>query len=207
MKAIFLTVPRTSVLLPLLCISALPAYSQDTSKSTLQDTLTLEEAVVIARRTRHQADGYTVNLRSSDIVRGKTSSDALVFLPGVSRQGSVYRISGIDVSEIYVDGMKLTSFDELDNIPADRIDKVKVNYLAGLNQNASITGGTIEITLKRIPEGGYSGSVFRKAATPAASLPWEAMPITEVWAMPGCSSRPATARPASTTASLSTAEQ
>ena len=159
MKPILLTVLRTSVLLPLLCISALPAYPQDTSESTLKDTLTLEEAVVIARRTRHQADGYTVNLRSSDIVRGKTTSDALVFLPGVSRQGSVYRISGIDVSEIYVDGMKLTSFDELDNIPADRIDKVKVNYLAGLNQNASITGGTIEITLKRIPEGGYSGSV------------------------------------------------
>ena len=81
------------------------------------------------------------------------------FLPGVSRQGSVYRISGIDVSEIYVDGMKLTSFDELDNIPADRIDKVRVNYLAGLNQNASVSGGIIEITLKRIPEGGYSGSV------------------------------------------------
>lgn len=159
MKPILLTVLRTSVLLPLLCISAVPAYSQDTSESTLKDTLTLEEAIVIARRTRHQADGYTVNLRSSDIVRGKTTSDALVFLPGVSRQGSVYRISGIDVSEIYVDGMKLTSFDELDNIPADRIDKVKVNYLAGLNQNASITGGTIEITLKRIPEGGYSGSV------------------------------------------------
>ena len=172
MKPIFLTVLRTSVLLPLLCISALPAYPQDTSESTLQDTLTLEEATVIARRTRHQADGYTVNLRSSDIVRGKTTSDALVFLPGVSRQGSVYRISGIDVSEIYVDGMKLTSFDELDNIPADRIDKVKVN-----------------------------------AATPAASLPWEAMPITEVWAMPVCSSRPATAQPASTTVSPSTAEQ
>ena len=71
MKPILLTVLRTSVLLPLLCISDLPAYSQDTSESTLQDTLTLEEAVVIARRTRHQADGYTVNLRSSDIVRGK----------------------------------------------------------------------------------------------------------------------------------------
>ena len=159
MKPILLTVLRTSVLLPLLCISAVPAYSQDTSESTLKDTLTLEEAIVIARRTRHQADGYTVNLRSSDIVRGKTTSDALVFLPGVSRQGSVYRISGIDVSEIYVDGMKLTSFDELDNIPADRIDKVKFNYLAGLNQNASITGGTIEITLKRIPDGGYASSV------------------------------------------------
>ena len=102
MKPILLTVLRTSVLLPLLCISALPAYPQDTSESTLKDTLTLEEAVVIARRTRHQADGYIVNLRSSDIVRGKTSSDALVFLPGVSRQGSVYRISGIDVSEIYM---------------------------------------------------------------------------------------------------------
>ena len=132
MKPILLAVLRTSVLLPLLCISALPAYSQDTSESTLQDTLTLEEAVVIARRTRHQADGYTVNLRSSDIVRGKTTSDALVFLPGVSRQGSVYRISGIDVSEIYVDGMKLTSFDELDNIPGRAADAVRMLSEAGI---------------------------------------------------------------------------
>lgn len=103
----------------------------------------LKEVTVIARRTRHQADGYTVNLRSSDIVRDKSTSEALVFLPGVSRQASVYRINGVDVSEIYVDGMKLTSFSELDNIPAERIDKIKVNYLAGVSQNASVSGGTI----------------------------------------------------------------
>ena len=97
--------------------------------------------------------------------------------------------------------MKLTSFDELDNIPADRIDKVKVNYLAGLNQNASITGGTIEITLKRIPEGGYSGSVSAMGGYANYGG------LGNAWAMPVCSSRPATAQPASTTASPSTAEQ
>ena len=140
-----------------------PAFTDMVGKayvSVPQDSVEyLKEVTVIARRTRHQADGYTVSLRSSDIVRDKSASEALVFLPGVSRQASVYRINGVDVSEIYVDGMKLTSFSELDNIPAERIDKVKVNYLAGVSQNASVSGGTIEITLKRVPEGGYSGSV------------------------------------------------
>lgn len=123
------------------------------------DILSIKEATVIASRTSHHADGYTVSLRSSDIVRDKSTSEALVFLPGVSRQASVYRINGMDVSEIYVDGMKLTNFSELDNIPAERIDKIKVNYLAGVGQNASVSGGTIEITLKKVPEGGYSGSI------------------------------------------------
>ena len=39
------------------------------------------------------------------------------------------------------------------------IDKVKVNYLAGSNQNAAMTGGTIEISLRQPPQGGYYGAV------------------------------------------------
>ena len=83
----------------------------------------------------------------------------LAFLPGVSKEGDTYKINGLQASEIYVDGVKLTSKDELKNIPADMIDKVKVNYLAGVNQNATDAGGTIEITLHKPAEGGYYGSV------------------------------------------------
>lgn len=119
----------------------------------------LDEVVVIAQRTKHEANGYMINLRSSDIAKGKPSSDALMFLPGVSKESGVLKINGLAVSEIYVDGVKLTNFDELNNIPADMIDKVKVNYLAGSNQNASMTGGTIDISLRQPPKSGYYGSL------------------------------------------------
>lgn len=50
----------------------------------------LEEVNVIASRIRHNANGYTVNLRSSDIVKGKQSADALAFLPGITKEDNSY---------------------------------------------------------------------------------------------------------------------
>ena len=124
-----------------------------------ENAMMLEEVSVVASRTQHDATGYTVNLRSSEIAKGKQSSDALAFLPGVSNEDGNYKINGLPVSEIYVDGVKLASSDELKNLPADMIDKVKVKYLAGSNQNAAMTGGTIEISLRQPLQGGYYGAV------------------------------------------------
>lgn len=118
----------------------------------------LEEVSVVASRTRHNSDGYTVNLRSAAITKGKQSSDMLAFLPGVSFENGAYKINGLPVSRIYVDGVKLSSLDELRNLPADMVEKVKVNYLAGINQNAAEMGGTIEISLRQPPKGGYYGA-------------------------------------------------
>lgn len=124
-----------------------------------KDVTMLEEVNVIASRIRHNANGYTVNLRSSDIVKGKQSADALAFLPGITKEDNSYKINGLPVSEIYVDGIKLANMDELKNLPADMIERVKVNYLAGSNQNAALTGGTIDISLRQPPQGGYYGSL------------------------------------------------
>ncbi|MBQ9556296.1 MAG: outer membrane beta-barrel protein [Muribaculaceae bacterium] len=123
------------------------------------DQFALGNITIEGSRIHHDATGYTINLRSSDIVKGKQTSDALTFLPGISKEDNSYKINGLTVSEIYVDGVKLTSKDELKNIPADMIDKVKVNYLAGVKQNAADAGGTIEITLLRPSQGGYYGSL------------------------------------------------
>ena len=124
-----------------------------------EDAMMLEEVSVIASRTQHDANGYTVNLRSSEIAKGKQTSDALAFLPGVTLKDGGYEINGLPVSEIYIDGVKLASSDELKTIPADMIDRVKINYLAGSNQNAAMTGGTIHISLRQPPQGGYYGAV------------------------------------------------
>lgn len=124
-----------------------------------EDAMMLEEVSVIASRTQHDANGYTVNLRSSEIAKGKQTSDALAFLPGVTLKDGGYEINGLPVSEIYIDGVKLASSDELKTIPADMIDRVKIDYLAGSNQNAAMTGGIIHISLRQPPQGGYYGAV------------------------------------------------
>ena len=124
------------------------------------DQFALSGVTIKGSRIHHDATGYTINLRSSDIAKGKQASDMLAFLPGVSKDDGGYKINGLKVSEIYVDGVKLTSSDELKNIPADIINKVKVNYLAGVNQGAANAGGTIEITLHKPSEGSYYGSLW-----------------------------------------------
>lgn len=123
----------------------------------------LQDVIVVASRTTNNAEGYTTTLRGTDVAKGKPAADVLPFLPNISRESGNYKINGLAVSEIYVDGVKLSDISELDNIPGEMIDKVQVQYLAGADQNAALSGGTIRITLCRPPEGGFYGSVTANA--------------------------------------------
>ncbi len=119
----------------------------------------LNEVAVVASRTVNTTDGYVSSLQGADITKGKPVVDVLGMLPGISREGGGFKINGLAVSEIYIDGNKLSDKSELDNIPGEMIDKIQVRYLAGSNQSSAHSGGTIMITLRRPPEGGYYGSV------------------------------------------------
>lgn len=128
-----------------------------------QRTCELEEVTVIASRTTYNAGGYTTNLRGTDITKGKPAVDVLPFLPNISHENGNLKINGLTISEICVNGVKLSDFSELDNIPGEMIDKVQVQYVADADQNAALSGGTISITLRRPPEGGFYGSVTANA--------------------------------------------
>ena len=80
------------------------------------DQFALNNVIIEGSRIHHDATGYTINLRSSDIAKGKQASDMLAFLPGVTQKEGIYSINGLAVSEIYVDGVKLPSIDELKNL-------------------------------------------------------------------------------------------
>ncbi len=123
----------------------------------------LAEVTVIASRTTNTAEGYITSLRGTNIAKGKPITDVLGFLPNISRENGNFKINGLAVSEIYIDGVKLSDISELSNIPGEMIDKVQVKYLAGSDQNAALSGGTIMITLRRPPEGGYYGNVTLNA--------------------------------------------
>lgn len=123
----------------------------------------LGEVTVVASRTVKTAEGYVTNLRGADFLKGKPAMDALAYLPSVSLESKALKINGFDVSEIYVNGIKLNDRSELENIPAEMIEKVQVKYLSGVNQNTAQAGGSIWITLRRPPEGGFAGSVSGSA--------------------------------------------
>lgn len=150
---------------PLKIIFLLSVFSYYTMSSIIraQDSINLKEVTVIASRTINSAEGYITNLKGSEIVKGKPAIDVLSFLPNISRENGSFKINGLIVSEIYVDGIKLSDLSELDNIPAEMIDKVQVKYLAGADQSAGLSGGSIIITLIRPPEGGYYGSITANA--------------------------------------------
>lgn len=135
-----------------------------------EDSTMLDVAEVVTSRIRHDATGYTISFRSFDIVKGKMMAEALPFLPNLSKEDGVFKINGLPVSEVIVDGVKLGNLSELDNIPAKMIDKVKVNYMVGSGQSAELSGGTIEITLRQ-PKGGFYGS-FMADVTVAPSYGW-----------------------------------
>lgn len=124
-----------------------------------QNEYRLNEVRIIASRTTKNAEGYITHLRGSDLTKGKPTMELLSLLPNISREGKNFKINGLIVSEVYIDGVKLSDLSELDNIPGTMIDKVQVRYLAGSEQNAALSGGTIMITLRRPAEGGYYGSI------------------------------------------------
>lgn len=139
------------------------------SEASGQSNKELQEVTVLASRTVNNSDGYTTNLRGSDLTAGKAAMDILPFLPNITSENNVFKINGLSVSAIYVDGIKLVDISELANIPGERIDKVQVKYLAGADQSAALSGGSIYITLRRPPEGGYYGSIKASAEWQRAS--------------------------------------
>ena len=60
----------------------------------------LQEVTVIASRTTNNAEGYTTNLRGSDIAKGKPAVDVLGFLPNISRENGNFKINGLSASAI-----------------------------------------------------------------------------------------------------------
>ena len=57
------------------------------------DQFALSGVTIKGSRIHHDATGYTINLRSSDIAKGKQASDMLAFLPGVSKHEGSYSIN------------------------------------------------------------------------------------------------------------------
>lgn len=123
-----------------------------------QNTINLGEVSVVASRILNNAEGYQVSLKGNKYVKGKNSEETLKLLPNVTFENGVFKINGMSVGDIFVDGNKLRDITELKNIPGDIINKVVVKYLAEGEQHEALSGGTIHIYLSRPSENGCYGS-------------------------------------------------
>ena len=120
-------------------------------------TQQLEDVVVTARRVKRSPGGYAVNLQGEQTAQGKQADELLPFLPGITTENGLLKVLGQNIGVIYLDGIRIKDQKELAAIPAEQIQTVQVDYLAGSEEFASIKGAVIRIQLKKQPEGGYYG--------------------------------------------------
>lgn len=120
----------------------------------------LNDVVIKAERIKRNPNGYVVNLKNDRSVKGKKTDELLTQLPGITSEDGSLKILFQSASAIYLNGVKIKNEQELQAIPADYLESVEVNYMAGSDEMASAQGGIIRIKLKKENEGGYSGNLF-----------------------------------------------
>lgn len=92
-------------------------YASTLSTDTIFKDISLQELVVKASRIKEKANGFTMNVIDKKMVRGKSVSQMMGFLPNISTDSngriSIYNQSP---SAIYIDGVRLMSLQELEKM-------------------------------------------------------------------------------------------
>ena len=131
-----------------------------TIKMQIDENL-LDEVTVVGSRIINNAQGYSLRPAGSGLENCNTSQELFAFLPGISV--SENKISLLDkLPVIYVNGIKITSQDELAALQPKNIENIEVDYLA-IGEGATTKGGVIRITTKKTKDGGYYGYIALKA--------------------------------------------
>ncbi len=122
-----------------------------------RDAKLLNGVVVKGNRIVNNAHGYSMRPSGTGLEKSNTVQEMLAYLPGLNvSQGKVHLFGNLPT--IYVNGVKVTSQDELAALLPTQIDKVEVDYLT-VGEGANEKGGVLRITTKKQKDGGYSGFV------------------------------------------------
>ena len=120
-----------------------------------EDSKMLEGVTVIGNRIVNNANGYSLQLQNTGLENSSTAQDVFAFLPGMSIEQNRINLMGKQ-PVIYVNGMKITSQNELAALSPKRIAKIEVRYFS-VGEGANKASGTIWITTKKEINGGFSG--------------------------------------------------
>lgn len=128
-----------------------------------EDAIGVDEVVVRSKAITRKADRFIVNLKGSAATKGQNAYEALKYAPGVTTNNGL-SINGNGGTILYVNGRHMNmSSDEIENylsaLDGEDVEKIEVIPVAGVEYDASATGGVIRVTLKRQSEAGYSGSL------------------------------------------------
>ena len=127
----------------------------------------LNTVTVTGTRIINNAQGYSIRPAGSGLENSNTSQEMFAFLPGISlsEDNKIKLLDKLPI--IYVNGVKITSQDELDAVNPKRIENIEVDYLA-IGEGATEKGGVIRITTKREKDGGFSGHLSAKVGVMTA---------------------------------------
>lgn len=142
-----------------LMLVAMNASAQEVTDSTIFKELNIDEVTITASRIQQKVNGYVVNLKGEELVKGNNAAGVLELLPRVEKVNGKFLIDGKTVSEIYLNGLPIRDIDQLNTILGERLLNVEVEYTSGVNQKSSETGGIIRIKMEKPKTGGYYGNV------------------------------------------------
>ncbi len=119
------------------------------------DARLLGEVVVKGDRIVNNAHGYSMRPSGTGLEKSNTMQEMLAFLPGLNVSEGKVMLMG-NLPTIYVNGVKITSQEELAALLPTQIDKIEVDYLT-VGEGANEKGGVLRITTKKPKDGGYAG--------------------------------------------------
>lgn len=133
----------------------------------MQENAQLLDAVsVTANRVVNSAQGYSIRPAGSGLENCNTPQEMFSFLPGISvLENKIMLLDKLPV--VYVNGLRITSQDELAALLPKRIESIEVDYLA-VGEGATEKGGVIRITTVKEKDGGFSGYLSAKVGALSA---------------------------------------
>lgn len=124
-----------------------------------EDTTILREVVVQGNRPMHRmtADGLVTNVAGTVLGRLGTADDVLQYVPSLRKTDKGYEVFGKGQPLIYLNGKKVTSPTELDQLSADNIKSVTLIDNPGAEYDASVNA---VIKIRTLPKAGdgFGGS-------------------------------------------------
>jgi hypothetical protein len=129
------------------------------------DEKVLQEVEVVAEKNTVEMsiDKRTYNVDKDLSVKGGTAIDAMKNVPGVTVDGDGNLQVRSQAPMVYVDGRPTTL--NLQQIPADQIDRIEVITNPSVKFDASATGGIVNIVMKKNTKPGYNGMVMANVGT------------------------------------------
>lgn len=140
---------------PLFLLAQQPASAA--SGETPRDTVKLKEIVVKASKpiSKIEGDGLVTQIQGSVLQELGTAKDVLGFIPGVQNNNGAISVVGRGTPTIYINGRIVRTEQEIDQLRADKIKKIKLITNPGVRYSGQ-TNSVIRITTVKNPGDGFA---------------------------------------------------